>query len=312
MSLGSRLSGGSQASAPPPVAQVDALAVGACVLAPYHGEYYEATIEALLTQQRAVVKFDGYGNSEDVARAELREPPPLPAGWTKLYDEASGFPFFRETTTGATRWERPKPPRPAGPPPSSATKPPRPAGPPPRAKLPSIRAINGQPVGGRPDYLAADDDAQRPSPAAIPPALARLRREAAENDERVAAASASTSSAVSARDGLALAAPAPAPAPAASGGWVRQQDRTQLGGFGVQRDSSKPGAFGVPRGGGAAAARARINARGGEAAARARVNARGPSGGVPDGLLGSLNRGMSDREIAMLFGGMGCGPGCAC
>ena len=29
-------------------------------------------------------------------------------------------------------------------------------------------------------------------------------------------------------------------------------------------------------------------------------------------LLGSLNREMSDQEIAMLFGGMGCGPGCAC
>ena len=63
MSLGSRLSGGSQASAPPPVAQVDALAVGACVLAPYHGEYYEATIEALLTQQRAVVKRVSLGDA---------------------------------------------------------------------------------------------------------------------------------------------------------------------------------------------------------------------------------------------------------
>ena len=107
MSLGSRLAGqSSQASAPPPAAHAATLAVGACVLAPYHGEYYEAIVEALLTQQRAIVKFDGYGNSEELPRAELREPPPLPDGWTKQYDSASGFPFFHETSTGATRWER--------------------------------------------------------------------------------------------------------------------------------------------------------------------------------------------------------------
>ena len=144
MSLGSRLSGGSQASAPPPVAQVDALAVGACVLAPYHGEYYEATIEALLTQQRAVVKFDGYGNSEDVAeRASRRRYPPAGRSCTTKHPDSP----FRDDY-GRDRWERPKPPRPAGPPQalrrSRAARRPAAAGRLPRSP------INGQPVGGRP------------------------------------------------------------------------------------------------------------------------------------------------------------------
>ena len=298
MSLGSRLAGqSSQASAPPPAAHAATLAVGACVLAPYHGEYYEAIVEALLTQQRAIVKFDGYGNSEELPRAGCASRRRCPTAG-RSSTTALGLPLLHETSTGATRWGGQAAAAAGPPPPRSRSRRGPPARPQRRAAL---HSRDQQPAVGqrRPDRSllgAPETAARRPRPFAALGGCGGGRARAGGRRVGLDVL----------RRGRRQPGPRRRGRSAAPVGWARQQGRAQLAAACGATDQGRPLACRAAAAGGGGGARPAPRER---AAARRRRRAR--SAAAP-ARARSLNREMSDQEIAMLFGGMGCGPGCAC